>query len=734
MKPRILSLVALLFFLLLLGAPAHPVAAHANLLQSLPEANAILDRPPIQVELFFSEPIDRGFSTIEILDSAGNRVNNEDVSVDPFDSKRLTTSLLSIHDGVYTVSWRVLSSVDSHVTAGAFPFAVGEVDAAALEAAAQAGDQIKLLPGEIIARWLTYLSVMTLSGGIFFLHFVWSPAAQKGLSGMIPQLPLRRIAKLAFLILVAASAVWLLVQVGQVSGQEITVPWNPNTGSVLFATRFGALLLVRLTLSIALLWVWLRSKTTWRSWLGIIVGLLLLLTISLGSHAAAQPDPLVSILVDWLHLTAASVWVGGLILFVTGLFTIKRMNSADRTRLVAELIPRFSTLALVSVSILAITGAYSSIIQVGSLDALMNTSYGRTLMLKLILIIPMLLLGVANLLITTPNMKQAAANKSNHGLVGRFRRVVSSEVILGAAVLLTVGVLTTLPPARVATTPPKLSGQQQVDDLKISLDVSPGRRGLNTFLVEIDAGRNLLAAIREVSLQFSPASGDLPPIQTTLKELGDGKYSVQGGFLALPDIWQIQVAVRRENAFDAFANFDFNLGFPTAVETAESARPFPWQQVSGTALVLAGAIIFLVVLDLFQEKKLAVIIGMFPGLFLVTVGLLAILKSPEDETVILVNPIPPNLDSVSAGQELYQENCVPCHGTSGIGDGPVGLTLIPPPSDLRFHTVPGVHPDGQLYEWITNGYPRSPMPAFRDLLSAEERWHLVNYIRTLALQ
>jgi mono/diheme cytochrome c family protein len=45
--------------------------------------------------------------------------------------------------------------------------------------------------------------------------------------------------------------------------------------------------------------------------------------------------------------------------------------------------------------------------------------------------------------------------------------------------------------------------------------------------------------------------------------------------------------------------------------------------------------------------------------------------------------------------------------------------------------VPGVHSDAQLFEWITNGYPESPMPAFGQALAEAERWHLVNYIRTL---
>ena len=74
---------------------------------------------------------------------------------------------------------------------------------------------------------------------------------------------------------------------------------------------------------------------------------------------------------------------------------------------------------------------------------------------------------------------------------------------------------------------------------------------------------------------------------------------------------------------------------------------------------------------------------------------------------------------------------MPCHGSSGKGDGPIGLTLNPRPVNLTVHTIPGVHPDGQLYEWITNGFPGSVMSAWEDSLPDVLRWDLVNYLRTL---
>ncbi len=102
-------------------------------------------------------------------------------------------------------------------------------------------------------------------------------------------------------------------------------------------------------------------------------------------------------------------------------------------------------------------------------------------------------------------------------------------------------------------------------------------------------------------------------------------------------------------------------------------------------------------------------------------------KPPEPN-----NPIQADAASVEAGRLLYQQDCLPCHGPQGKGDGPAGLALNPHPADLSVHTVPGLHTDGQLYEWITNGYAGSAMPAFSEILTDEQRWNVVNFIRTLA--
>jgi mono/diheme cytochrome c family protein len=105
---------------------------------------------------------------------------------------------------------------------------------------------------------------------------------------------------------------------------------------------------------------------------------------------------------------------------------------------------------------------------------------------------------------------------------------------------------------------------------------------------------------------------------------------------------------------------------------------------------------------------------------------------PPKTTSGEVNPVTPNSQSVAEGKAVYTQYCVPCHGGSGKGDGPVGVALNPRPADLTLHGVPGIHTDAQLYDWITNGLPGTRMQAWKTTISDTDRWNLVNYIRALA--
>ena len=92
------------------------------------------------------------------------------------------------------------------------------------------------------------------------------------------------------------------------------------------------------------------------------------------------------------------------------------------------------------------------------------------------------------------------------------------------------------------------------------------------------------------------------------------------------------------------------------------------------------------------------------------------------------NPIPSDPKSIAAGKIVYEKNCATCHGPTGKGDGPKGRDLQPKPGDLSSPQLAS-QSDGAIYWKTTTG--RRPMPAFEKLLSEQDRWHVVNYVRSL---
>lgn len=100
-----------------------------------------------------------------------------------------------------------------------------------------------------------------------------------------------------------------------------------------------------------------------------------------------------------------------------------------------------------------------------------------------------------------------------------------------------------------------------------------------------------------------------------------------------------------------------------------------------------------------------------------------------EEASELQNPLQASEESVSVGADLYAENCAVCHGENGEGDGPAAASLDPAPSDLHEDHVQELT-DGGLYYIISHGRPETAMPAWEDTLSEDERWHIVNFLRT----
>ena len=100
------------------------------------------------------------------------------------------------------------------------------------------------------------------------------------------------------------------------------------------------------------------------------------------------------------------------------------------------------------------------------------------------------------------------------------------------------------------------------------------------------------------------------------------------------------------------------------------------------------------------------------------------------EAAAIENPVVSDEASLARGSELFQVNCTVCHGPTGAGDGPAAVGLEPKPANFSDGHVQG-NTDGSLFYVISEGSAGTAMPPWNTIISEEDRWHLVNFLRTL---
>lgn len=488
------ALLALL--LLSLTLRPRPVSAHAVLAQSDPPAQAVLARAPARVQLSFTEAVEPSSIEVRVLDAQRQPVDQGNAALLPGATDAVAVSLREgLGPGVYTVQWKVVSAVDGHETRNLVPFTVGDPGAVPTTTVDSGGFQSGSSSGGVagvLARWLTVLAAVALTGAFLFVPLMLAPALRRldGLVGgggaqpddeetgpsaeTVAQIGRvvadrwTRIAWRVLLLFVVAAVALLLVE----TATTVDGGWRSVLGRPLWDrlmdTHRGALWLIRAGLlgmiAAGLVFVTRDVQAHGRAalerrWPWLALGLLgagTLLIQALGSHSAAlkRQESLASAL-DLVHLLAVAVWVGGLAQFgFTLMPALKPLGGPSRTRLLAGLIPRFSLIAGASVGVVAGTGLYQTVRLLGGWRAFTSVAWGQALLIKLLLLIPLLLLAAFNLLVVTPRLKRLATrlDRPARELAAatrlHFRRALLSEVGLAAVILLVVGVLTGQAPSR----------------------------------------------------------------------------------------------------------------------------------------------------------------------------------------------------------------------------------------------------------------------------------------------
>ncbi len=723
-------------------------SAHADLVQSDPATNSTLDAAPKKITLEFSETIEPAFSKITVIYEDGSNVDAGDSAVSAIDAKQLTVSLNDSRHGTYVVSWRVLSAVDGHITSGAFVFSVGQpINQATIsrEAAAQ-GEGAVTSPIDMLARALTFIGQALIIGLVAFRWLIWRPALKSAQIGdAIDDQAIRCDVRLVVVAMGVATAGLVLTLIGQSALSNATIPaW--------LSTRVGRVWIGRAATLIALAImaddVAASGRRKFLPSIAVIwLSAQLLFLTTLTSHSAAVADPpIIPFAADFIHLISTSIWIGGLAQMAFVMPAVaKTLDDEDRAWLWLDTVVHFSTVAAIGVGLIVITGVYMSFLNVGDWPALITTVYGQALLLKIALAGIALLIGAYNLIVVKPKLDHAIdAPETAPRLHRRFRRTVTLEAITGLLVLAAAGILTDLPRSKdpqpaVASGPLQLTAR--ADNLDFALTIDPARSGASNFRVRVsDQGRAVTDA-KDVSFRFTYLTRGIGTTKATAPATQDGAYAASGAYLSLPGEWQIEIAVQRPTAFDAFAAYRVKVGLDGLIMAAgvESVIDSLVRWLSIYGLLFGGIItIGMSAIWLFIGLKAArntvsLAILLIPSVIALPIGVYSVVMFTREATpgLTLTNPFLPDEPSLAAGQKLFEANCAACHGDQGRGNGPAAANLSGPPPDFGNGHL-DIHTDGDIFYWIQNGFGgSSPMPVFKGKLSDDDIWNLVNYVRRL---
>ena len=709
--------------------------AHAFLERSDPSENRVLPEAPVEVSLFFTEPLEPDFSSAELYDASGTLVPTEPSRIGEANQLLLTLPT-NLPNGTYTVQWRNVSSVDGHPQQGFVPFTIGSQADVVTPNPPQATN-FSEPPTWLSAtgRWLSLLGLTGAAGAVvcwlWVIRIARDPLDDEHYDRAQERVSTLVMASVGVGIL--GSLIALGVQ-AQDSGEGVSVG---TILDILIDTRYGHLWAARVILLLGIaavaasdaLWDETVSTSTVVLTVGLAAGAML--PYSLNSHAAAQPVGAdAAVAADWLHLAASSIWIGGLLaLLVTLILGTRGAPREQRRQVFATAISRFTTLALASVIILSLTGFYSAWLQVGNLIALRETSYGQTLLVKLALFVPLVILGALNMRVIGPRLLSAARSGIHFG------RTVAAEAVLGVAILLVVGLLTSLPTARDTITE---DAQNTIfrfieNDIYAVVYITPGSAGFNRYTADITIDGLDRPSDVQLLLRLEK-EGDVEGIREVPLEYRFGnRFESSGLDLSVTGDWNLEFIVRREGEADARFQEKINVPRTPPADRVPGQPPRFTGTTSAAAVLFSGLAVVAIVGSLrapgaWQDR----IIGTGIGSALLLAGGLILLVNLDDPTPtsLAANPIPLTDESISAGREVYMENCATCHGQQGEGDGPAAANLNPQPANLTEPHV-AVHTDGDLHWWITNGI-QPAMPAFGEDLTEDEIWNVINYVRTLS--
>jgi len=461
--------IAVLAVCALLVAGHGVAAAATGVVAADPAPGAQLAGPPASLRIEYAAPVESRFLVLEIWQ--GGQVMSLPARIDPTDPQAVIAAMRRsvAPPGRAWVRYRVLTA-DGHVFGGRYPVAIGTTGTATAAPPQLTSAGGAWLTG--IGRGLVLAGLVVALGLVVLRWGIAGPAWEVG--GLIgPGRPDDREGFHARTLtaLTRGAGAWWAAWWGALGAwligavlMGVGLCWwlgvgASGLGGLLGHTRTGhavdALVVIGVLTAIAAATLLRRTNSArpdvpsgWGIALGA-GGVAGLMVMSWQGHASDGTDVSINIAADAIHAIATAAWIGGLVgLLVLVVGPAQSLPADDRVRLLAGAVVRFSSLAIVSVTLLVITGTYRALAELSSLSQLVTTGYGIALTVKLAIFAVMLAAGGYSRIVLHPRLERTALglDTDEHGASRALRASLRAELGLAAALMVAVATLVAMTP------------------------------------------------------------------------------------------------------------------------------------------------------------------------------------------------------------------------------------------------------------------------------------------------
>lgn len=500
-------------------------SAHAALVAVEPASGSMLASAPKAVELRFNEAVTPG--AIQLIDGAGRARDDARVS-----ASGETISVAMPPDlprGTAVVSYRVISQ-DGHPVAGSVIFSIGMPTGT--QPPANAGRGLSALIW--LARVGLYLGLFVGVGGVFFARWVaWSTTGMT-----VPRVALAIGIPSAT---ASVGALGLDLLGLPPAALATAAPWK-----VAFATSAGPALLVAIAAMLLAL-VALRSAWYARA-LAIIALVGVGLSLAMTGHAATAPPEALTRPAIFLHGLGVTIWIGALAPLVA---LVSKPTTAT-----LPVVNRFSRIAALAVGVLALTGLALAIVQLEKPVALVETRYGLILSIKLALVTGLLALAALNRFRLTPALARDESGTP------ALKRSILLEGAIALAILAVVAGWRFTPPPRTIIPETPLAIHIHSDKAMFQVLVSPGKPGVDDFVLQLMTGEAAPLIAKEVTLTLSLPERGIEPMERGASLGPDGYWHVRKVELPFAGRWHVRIDALVTDFEKVTLEDELDLGLP----------------------------------------------------------------------------------------------------------------------------------------------------------------------------